>query len=199
MIGLIKIVKTERKNQKLRLHFVAGQQTLTTFQHEHEVVTNLCLHLNTRPEEVVRVVSRQGEQLATAQREIKRLQADLLSFEIQQLSAQAEQVGKVRLVTKFYPNGSISELRELAKRLLAQDNLVAVLAGHEGQKLNLVVSCAAGSGRSARDLLAHLLAPIEGKGSSDARLAQGGGNTTLEQVAPLFAQTRAELSSPGSN
>jgi alanyl-tRNA synthetase len=190
MIGLIKIVKTERKNKKLRLHFVAGQQALTTFQHEHEVITDLCLHLNTRPEEVGRVVIRQMEQLAATQREIKCLEADLLSLEAQQLNAEAEPIGTVRLVTRLYPNRSLNDLRELAQELPAQDNLVAALAGHDGRKLSLVISCAAGSGISAQELLARCLVQINGKGSGDARLAQGGGNATPEQVAQLLAQSR---------
>jgi alanyl-tRNA synthetase len=82
-IGLIKIVRTERKNKKLRLHFVAGYQALAYFQHDHEVVTGLCHQLNARPEEVEGAINRQADQLAAAQREIKSLQADLLSFEAQ--------------------------------------------------------------------------------------------------------------------
>jgi alanyl-tRNA synthetase len=195
MIGLIKIIKTERKNKKLRLHFVAGQQALATFQQEHEVVASLCQQLNTRPEEVVRLVNQHLEQLAAAQREIKHLQADLLSFEAQQLRAEAEAIGGVRLVIKRYPNRSLNELRELARQLPGQDDLVAVLAGTEGQKLSLVVSCAEGTRRSARELLTDYLAPIEGQGSGDARLAQGGGIATPEQIMQLLAQARASLES----
>jgi alanyl-tRNA synthetase len=195
MIGLIKIVKTERKNKKLRLHFVAGQQALTTFQHYQGVVTDLCQQLNTRPEEVVSLVNRQMAQLAVAERELRSLQAEVLSFEAQQLNAQAESIGTVRLVKKLYSSRSMSELRELAKQLPTQDNLVAVLGGYEGQKLTLVVSCATGTGISARELLAHFLAQINGQGSGDARLAQGGGNATPEQVEQLLAETGAFLDS----
>lgn len=193
MIGLIKIVKVERKNQKLRLHFVAGQQALTTFQHQHEVIAALCQQLNTRPEELLRLVNRQMEQLAAAQQEIKRLQADLLSFEAAQLSVQAEPIGGVCLVTRLYPNRSLNELRELAKALPAQDKLVAVLAGYDQRKLSLVISCAAASGLNAQALLGRCLLQINGKGSGDARLAQGGGNATPEQVAQMLAETRAFL------
>lgn len=193
MIGLIKIVKTERKNKKLRLHFVAGQQALTFFQQDHEVVTDLCRQLSTHPGEVARVVSRQTEQLAAAQREITRLRAELFSFETQQLSAQAEPHGTVRLAIKLYPNRTIGELRELAKQLQAQDNLVAVLAGYDGQKLTVVTSCARGSAINARELLDHCLAEIGGRGSGDDRLAQGGGNASSEQVERLLTQARTFL------
>ncbi len=195
MIGLVKIVKTERKNQKLRLHFVAGQQALTCFQQAHDLVTGLCHQLNIRPEEVVNLVNRQVAELVAAQREIKRLRTDLLSFEARELSAQTELFGAVHLVTKLYPNWSINELRELAGVLPAQDNLVAVLAGYDGQKLSLVVRCDEGSGLSARELLARCLVSIEGKGSGDARLAQGGGTATLEEATQLLAQARTFLES----
>lgn len=195
MIGLIKIVKTERKNKKLRLHFVAGQQALTYFQNEHTLVTGLCQHLNTRPEEVMRVVQQQAAQLAAARRQLKSLQAELLTFEAQNLSLQAEPRGPVRLVTQLYPNRSLSELRELAQQLQGQDHLVAVLAGYDSQKLSLVVSCAAGTGLNARDLLVQALAPIEGQGGGDTRLAQGGGSATPEQVPQCLAQVRAFLGS----
>ncbi len=193
MIGLIKIVKTERKNQKLRLHFVAGQQALTTFQHEHELIAALGQQLNTRPEEALRLVNRQAEQLAAAQQELKRLQANLLSFEAAQLSAQAEPVGPVRLATRLYPDRSLNDLRELARLLPGPDNLVALLAGHADQKLSLVISCAAGTGLNARELLGQALALIGGKGSGDARLAQGGGSATSEQVSQVLAAVQALL------
>lgn len=193
VIGLIKIVRTERKNKKLRLHFVAGQQALTYFQQDHEVVTALCHQLNTRPEEVVSLVNRHEAQLAVAQREITNLRAEMLSFEAEQLSAQAESIGTIRLVAKLYPNRALGELRELTKRLAEQDNLVAVLAGYEGQKLALVVACAVETEVSARDLLAYCLAQIGGKGSGDDRLAQGGGNATTAQVEHVLVQPRTFL------
>ncbi len=112
-----------------------------------------------------------------------------------QLSAQAESIGTLRLVTKLYPNRSFSELGELAKRLPTQDNLVAVLAGYDGQKLTLVVSCAEETGISAWELLAHYLAQIDGKGGGDARLAQGGGIATSEQVEQCLDHIRAFLES----
>lgn len=193
MIGLIKIIRTERKNKKLRFHFVAGRQALATFQDEHEIVAALCQQLNTRPEEVLRLINRQTEQLAAAQQELNRLQADLLSVEAAQLTAQANPIGSVRLVTRQYLNRPMSELRELAKLLQTQADLVAALAGYDGQKLSLVVSCAAETGINGRELLAQALTPIGGKGSGDARLAQGGGSATAEQVAQVLTEVRALL------
>ena len=193
MIGLIKILKTERKNKKLRLHFVAGNQALIYFQQYQDVVTEICRHLSTSPEEVAGIVQLQSAQLQAAEREIKELRSELLSFEGEKLAAQAEPVGAIQLVTKLYQNWSVSELRELAKLLQTQEKLVAVLAGFDGQKLALVVSCADSTGVSAKALLAKHLAQIDGKGGGDARVAQGGGTATAQQVEQFFVNSRAYL------
>jgi alanyl-tRNA synthetase len=111
------------------------------------------------------------------------------------LSAQAESIGATRLVTKLYSSRAINEVRELARRLQEQENLVAVLARYEGQKLTLVVSCAEETGIDARELLAQFMTQIDGRGSGDARLAQGGSNATPEQVEQVLAWPRAFLGS----
>jgi alanyl-tRNA synthetase len=163
------------------------------FQQYQDAVTEICHHLSTSPEEVAGIVQLQSAQLQAAEREIKELRSELLSFEAAKLVAQAEPVGGVQLVTKLYQNWLVSELRELAKLLQMQEKLVAVLAGFDGQKLALVVSCADGTGVSAKALLANHLAQIDGKGGGDARVAQGGGAATAQQVEQFFVNSRAYL------
>lgn len=189
MIGLIKILKTERKNQKLRLHFVAGRQALLDFQKYHQVVSEICQQLNTSPEEVRELVSLQAGQLQAAQRELKTLRAELLAVEAERLAAQAQPLNGGRLVTRVYQTKTLDDLRELARLLQAQDDLVAVVAGYDGQKLSVVVSCANKTGVVARELLAKHLAQIGGRGGGDHRLAQGGGDAAAPQVDHFFTRT----------
>jgi len=190
MIGLLKIVKTERKNKKLRLYFVAGRQALAYFQNYHRVVTDICNQLSTGPENVTNVVNARLEQMESAEKELKNLRVELTSFEIQTLVSEAEPIAAGRLVTKIYPNRSINELRDLAQRLKTEENLVALLAGFDGKKLSLLVSCGAKIGVSAKELLTQHLDQIGGRGGGDARLAQGGGEATPVQVEQFFDHTR---------
>lgn len=189
MIGLIKILRTERKNQKLRLHFVAGRQALLNFRKYHQVVSDICQQLNTGPEEVRELVGLQAGQLQAAQRELNTLRAEMLAFEAERLAAQAQALNGVQLVTRVYQDKPLADLRELARLLQAQDNLVAVLAGYDGQKLSLVVSCADGTGVKASELLAKHLAQVDGRGGGESRLAQGGGEATPLQVDHFFTRT----------
>jgi alanyl-tRNA synthetase len=190
MIGLIKIVKTENKGGKLRLHFVAGQQALTWFQTYHHLITTVSRHFNTSAEEVVKAVAQQTEQLQIAQRELKAMQLEILSGEAQKLVLQAETCGPYRLVLATFKDRTMADLRELGKSLQGEQKIVALLAGYDGQKLSLVVSCAEDTQVSAKELLARQLAQIKGRGGGDAGLAQGGGEATEQQVQSLLAGAR---------
>lgn len=187
MVGLIKIVRTERKNQKLRLHFVAGSQALRHFQQVQRVVTAVSHHFSASAEDVAALAAQQTETLKALQKEFNALKAELLPLEAEKLAAAATtSVAGLRLVSRQFTGRSGGELRELGKLLLAQTKLVAVLAGLNNSKLSLVVSCGPQTVVSARDLLNLLLAPIGGKGGGDAGLAQGGGEATTEDVVRLL-------------
>ena len=193
MIGLVKIIKTERKNKKLRLHFVAGAPALAYFQRYHHTITALGRLLSAGPDELVALVEFQWEQLQAAEREIKNLQADILFHEAEKLLRQARSQGGCRLVTELFENRPLAQLRELAKLLQNRQQLVAVLGGYDGQQLSLVVSAAEDSGVDARAVLARYLTRINGQGGGSARLAQGGGPASAEQVERLFAGTPRHL------
>jgi alanyl-tRNA synthetase len=186
MIGAIKIIKTEKKNQKRRIYVVAGQQALSVFQHYHSIVTELGRYFSTGPDELVEVAARQLEQGGQAQRALAQLQAQLAGFEVDRLNREAQSIDGYRRVAVLFRDRPLNDLRQLAKSLQPVPDLVAVLAGFDGRKLALVVSCGIDSGISARDLLASQLATIGGRGGGDHRLAQGGGEVTEEQVEQLF-------------
>ena len=46
MIGVVKILRTERQNEKTRVHFIAGWQALEAFQAYHAILGSLAVQLN---------------------------------------------------------------------------------------------------------------------------------------------------------
>jgi alanyl-tRNA synthetase len=189
-VGLIKIVKTEIKNKKLRIHFIAGRQALSYFQNYHRAIDVISRHFSTNLEEVTGLVLQQSEQLRATQRQLKRLQEEILPVEARRLAAQAEPIPQGRLVTALFPDRPLDQLRALAKLLQPKPDLVALLAGYDGRKLSLAVSCGEATGLSAKTLLSQQLAPIGGKGGGDDRLAQGGGEATAAVVEEIMNQMR---------
>ena len=193
MVGMLKIVRTERVNKKLRIHFVAGYQALEFFQGVQSAAQGAALLLDTGLEDVVSTVERLQEQLKQAQSEVDNLRGIVLGVEAEKLIAAAEEVGELRLVTALFENRPATELRSLANRLRKEPNMVAVLATFDGTKLSMVSACGQKSGINARDLLQNHLAPFGGRGGGDAGLAQGGGAVNSSVLEILFMQTRNYL------
>jgi alanyl-tRNA synthetase len=193
MVGLLKIVKTERVNQKLRVHFVAGYQALDYFNLYQDVAQQAANLLETGPEGIPAILERKLEQLKTAQAELESLRAGLLAAEADRLADSAEEVDLLRLVTASFRDRAPSELRQLAIKLRNMSHMVALLSAFDGEKLSLVVACAKDTDLDARDLLNRHLAPLNGRGGGDPSLAQGGCAASENDFVTLFENSRDYL------
>lgn len=198
MVGVLKIVRTERVNQKLRVHFVAGYQALEYFEACRAAAGKAASMLEVGWESLPAAVERRLEQLKALQVEAQSLRAALLAEEARRLEGEARAVGEVRLVVEDFRGREAAELRALADRLRQAPGLVAVLAGYLEGKLTLVAACAADSGVDARALLQHHLGGLGLRGGGDPSLAQGGGMVGGDVLEDLFERTRAYIGGAGS-
>ena len=193
MVGLIKIIRAEHVNQKLRIHFVAGYQALDYFNAYQDVAQQAATLLETGVDGIPAVLGRKLDQLKTAQTELETLRAELLAAEADRLAASAQTVGSLCLVTVMFRDLPATDLRQLGMRLREVPGMVALLAAFDGQKLSLVAACAKDSNMDARNLLNKHLAPFNGRGGGDASLAQGGGAAEETSLESLFANTKGYL------
>jgi alanyl-tRNA synthetase len=194
MIGMLKIIRTERVKQKLRIHFVAGLQALEFFQQVQVAAQEAALLLDTGVDALVASVEKMQAQMKQMQSELDSSRGILLGVEAEKLAAAAEEVGELRLVTKLFEDRPALELRSLANKLRNEPGIVAVLATYDGTKLSMVVACADDVNFDARELLNNHLAPIGGRGGGSLTLAQGGGGTSRSALEVLFNQTKNYLS-----
>jgi alanyl-tRNA synthetase len=190
MIGAIKIIRTERINQKTRIHFVAGVQAMEYFSQYQEIATTLAASLSAHPGDVVDLVGKQAAQLHAAEKELRQLRLAYSAFEAQDLLANAEAVGDRKLILKRFENRPVSEIRALGNAFKEQAGLVALLATFDGAKLVLVTTCGPETELSARELLNQQLATIGGRGGGDDQIAQGGGAATPAQFSTFFENSR---------
>lgn len=193
MIGVIKIVKTEHVNQKLRVHFLCGDRALKYFQATHKIVTNIARQLGTGVDGISSALEKQNESMRAMQKELEELREIKLSVEAKQLAAQAEALDRRKLVTASFRNRAAQELRALATHLQAESGLIAVLVSHDRVKFSVAVSSAADTHVNANELIRKLLLELNGRGGGDARIAQGGGAASAEQVAGILEKARAHL------
>ena len=196
MIGMLKIVRTERVRQNLRIHFVAGTRALDFFQRMQSAAQGAALLLDAGVDDVVSTIDKMQSQLKQMQSELDSLRGIVLGVEAEKLVASAETIGKLKLVTKLFEKRPATELRSLANRLLKEPGMVAVLATYDGTKLSMVTACADDADVDARELLNNHLAPIDGGGGGSPTLAQGGGAANKSALEVLFKQTKNYLNVP---
>lgn len=193
MIGVVKILKVERQNEKMRVYFVAGKQAWEYYQMLFDTVSSLAAQMNTNPQDLPQAVSRQGELLKAAQHELQTLLTELIAWEAQQLAQKAEQMGEHRLVLASFEGRPAAEVRTLADTLKSMPGTLALLATYDGQKVSLVAACAPDCGFSAQEVLRGQFARIGGRGGGDAAIAQGGGGADPEQFRAFWAEAQAQL------
>jgi alanyl-tRNA synthetase len=193
MIGVLKVLKTERQNEKLRVSFVAGEQALEYFREYQRVTVDLAGHLSVGYQEVTEAVLRLEEGLKSVQKELSALRMERVGVEAQKLADEAERVGNRCLVLASFLERPADELRALAKELKEMAQVVALLASYDGRKVTAIAVCGEASGMDARVLLNAVLEKIGGRGGGDAHLAQGGGAASEEEFEGLFEGVRELL------
>ncbi|OGN91331.1 MAG: hypothetical protein A2Y88_13430 [Chloroflexi bacterium RBG_13_48_10] len=187
-IGLLKVVKAERQNERLRIYFIAGLQALEILSQMYDSMIGLANQMSVSWQDIPEVVGKQIAALSTLQKDYQLLRQASVRYEARELVGKAEERAGIKLVRGTYEGRSIGELRMMAEELKQIPDLVSFLAMYDGQKVSLVVTCGETSGRDAAQLLRSALTPIQCRGGGDARLAQGGGAASSEQFHTFLDQ-----------
>jgi alanyl-tRNA synthetase len=185
MIGVLKVLKNERINNKTRLHFVAGHQALELFRTYHNSITNLAASLSANAQEIEAAVLRVNDALKQSQKEVQSLKREHLAYEAHAIIARSTAVADKKFAYSAFENRSAGELRILADTLKLQEKLIAVLTSYDGSRLSIVVTCGRETSSNAAQLLRQLLIQFDGKGGGDSQVAQGGGavaNADLDRL-----------------
>jgi alanyl-tRNA synthetase len=193
MIGVVKILKSERLSDKIRVHFVAGLQALYFFGEYQNCVLSLAGLLSVHSTDILDAVQRQINQVKENQRELEALRFEKIVSEANHLIENEEITGGYHIILAAYENRPVAELRLLADELKKKSDAIAVLSTYNGQKISMVILCSDGVRLNARELLQKLLSQIDGKGGGDGRMAQGGGTATREQIEALLNYRRETI------
>ncbi len=188
MIGLLKIIKTEKQNKETRIYFVAGRQALQYFDTYHSIVSTLAKQFNSSPENITTLVKQLNDQNLALQKEMQTAKQKLLPLEAQELYENATKIGDLNLVRLVAKGRSANELRILATVLQKKDRTVSFIANCDEKKFSLIVSCSVDSGKSANEYLSKILQQISGKGGGNKDIAQGGGEMDYANASKVFVE-----------
>ncbi len=190
-IGIIKVLKTERRGNKTRVEFRCGMRALRDFRDKTSVSNLLSASLNCRLSEIPDAINRLKADLKTTQAALKGATNRLLDLEAARLLSKAPQRGHLTIITETYGNRDVGEVKQLAAKLVEQPGVVALL-GVAGPQAMLCFARSQNLDNDMGMLLRETLAKFGGRGGGQPEFAQGGGipldKETL-QSALVSAQT----------
>lgn len=186
-IGIIKVLKLERRGDKTRVEFRCGSRALRDYQQKNAVVNGVVSVLTCRPDEVESSVVRLQEQIRDLTRSLKAASSQLIEYEAEHLLRQVGERDGVRIVKTTFENRDAGELKMLVNRLIEQPNVV-VLLGTSGEKAQLIFGRSADLPYDMNAIIKQVL-PILGqaRGGGQPALAQGGGvRANAEQLQTVL-------------
>lgn len=187
-VGMIRITAHMNYKGGTRLWFACGMRAVADAQENARLADKLARRFSTKPEGVLDAVTKQGDELVALKRMLRMRTDALLAYRAAELLQAAETVRGVKCIV-YAENGlSAQELKQLAEKLCAQQQAVAVLFSRIGETVYYQLWRAAGVSLSMRELCAALNAITGGKGGGRDDAAQGSA-----KAQPGFAELIAQF------
>ena len=165
-----------------RIEALVGEGAYDQQAREHALVSQVSQLVGAKPEVMVERISSLMERLKAAEKELEKSRLEALMSGLDQLQAQAVDLGGVTLIAREVPAASVDDLRSAATALRARYSpsqaVVVALGAVINDKPMLVVAlneAAREAGVKAGALVKAGSAAMDGGGGGKDDLAQGGG------------------------
>ncbi|MBP7688364.1 MAG: hypothetical protein KA765_10665 [Thermoflexales bacterium] len=179
-VGLIKIVKVERRGNESRIEFRCGGRALSDYRRKHAVISKAAGDLTIGFWELDQAIGRLQADAKALRKQLSDADLKLQQYEAQDLIAAGRVHGDYRLIAQTWQNRDAAYLKRMAQLLTAQPKTMALL-GATGVSLALVFA-------RSKDLPVDLAAPLKAtaaqlgaKGGGSPDFAQAGGPVVSEE------------------
>ncbi|MBL8118369.1 MAG: alanyl-tRNA editing protein [Anaerolineae bacterium] len=191
-IGLIKVLRLEKRGGKMRVEFRCGGRALADYSDKHRVISTLAAELDCRYVETPTMLAKLRTELKTAQAALKDSRTQLIEFEAAKLLSEASSATAYRLIIASYEGRDPAELKLLASQLTLKEGTIALL-GTAGDKAQFVFARSTDLPYDMGALLKSTVAVFGGRGGGQPTFAQGGGmpinmNTLQKALTEAAAQ-----------
>ena len=191
-IGLIKVLRTERRGDILRVEFRCGGRALRDYRLKNALLHQIAAEMTTGFADLPAVLAKLRDENKALRRDLRQAQALALAHEAETLWAAGEQTGEIRLVLAAFAERDAGELRQLVQQVIARPATVMVCAA-SGAKAQLIAAC---SEDVALDMVAVLKRGLAvwgiERGGGRPSFAQGGGSDVSATQAQAALQAAAD-------
>lgn len=179
-VGLIKILKWEKRGVKIRLDFICGKRSLKDYYWKNELIKNISSKLTIKDTELGETVERMLEERKETRKELKEIKEKLQEYEAKRLIDESSiRDDGIRIINKVFEEKNFQEVRGLVQNIINLDNSVVVLAGiknkGEGEGAKILFACSRVLEYDMNGLIRETGKFIEGRGGGAPNFAQAGG------------------------
>ncbi|HJX04726.1 MAG TPA: alanine--tRNA ligase, partial [Thermoplasmata archaeon] len=182
-VGAIKILRTKRiQDGVVRLEFVSGMPMVENMMSMWKAVSDASVKLNAAPENISEAVDKLIADRKELAKQLDSMKKGKVGETVEELLEKAIKVKGIRIV-RHVESEDMKHLVNMAKELIAQAKVVAVLASDE-QGAKIVVARSEDIDLDCRPLIKDAMGVVGGSGGGKPDFAQGGGQdpSKLEQA-----------------
>jgi len=179
-VGLIKILKWEKRGVKTRLDFICGKRSLEDYYWKNELIKNISNKMTIKDTELGETVWRILEERKESRKELREVKEKLQEYEARNLINESSLVDDgIKITKKVFEEKNFQEVRELVQKMINLDDSVVVLAGikskGEGEGAKILFACSRALKYDMNRLIREAGKFIEGRGGGAPNFAQAGG------------------------
>lgn len=192
-IGMIKVVKMEKRGTKTRVEFRCGGRALYDYRAKNRVTSRVASDLDCRFEEMAQAVNKLRETYTETLSSLKTAKSELIQYEADRLYKEAILQGNLHLITRAFDKRDPAEVKMLAGQLAEYPSTVALLST-TGEKAQLFFARSENLTIDMGKLLKDTLADFGGRGGGQAPFAQGGAaNIDLTAAHKILEKATTQL------
>lgn len=165
-----------------RIVAITGAAILERLDSCERIISRVSENLKTKPDRLLQKSIAVSMENKSLKREIEEIRKSDISSEISDMISSGRKIGNVTLITREFNDYGIDDLRNVSDEIKAKasdsENVIAVLAAVNGEKVTLLVSVSDAlldKGYHAGKMIKKLAKSIGGGGGGKADMAQAGG------------------------
>jgi alanyl-tRNA synthetase len=174
MVGIIKIIGTEKVRGGTRVGFICGGRALGDYGEKHAVLTALGSEMSTDWRELGSVTEKLVAENKSLRKEVGALSRELAGYRAGEIGKPTGEIGGYGLVRKVFDPGDPGEAREMAGRIRESAEVI-VLFGIASPAPGLVFACSPSIPADMGAALKEASSVTGGGGGGGKDFAQGGG------------------------
>lgn len=171
-VGPIKLLKTEKSRNNMRIHFICGDRTVQWMQQTASALQKIESAMGASGDEAISRYEKREAELKKLQKERKELLPLKYRVLAQELEREVQIKGSIDLIIKHLPEADMETLRGIANEVCSKSGRLAVLVGGEGT-YDVLIARSSGVTVAANKLSTELWPILKGKGGGSPDLVQG--------------------------